>query len=48
MIVGMAVALANSLGIIHLVTGLLCVIPASIVYVLVTLLTQKKEALPVE
>ena len=48
MIVGMAVALANSLGIIHLVTGLLCVIPASIVYVVVTLLTQKKESLTAE
>ena len=42
MVVGMAVALANTLGIIHLVTGLLCVIPASIVYVAVTLLTQPK------
>ena len=35
--------LANSLGIIHLINGLLCVIPASIVYVVVTLLTQPKE-----
>ena len=43
MIVGMAVALANSLGIIKLVTGLLCVIPAAIVYVVVTLITQPKE-----
>lgn len=44
MIVGMAVALANSLKIISLVSGLLCVIPASIVYVIVTLITQPKEA----
>lgn len=43
MIVGMGVALANTLGWIHLVTGLLCVIPASIVYVIVSLCTQKKE-----
>lgn len=44
MIVGMAIALANSLGYIHLVTGLLCVIPAAIVYVVVTLITQPKES----
>lgn len=44
MIVGMGVALANTLGWIHLVTGMLCVIPAAIVYVVVTLLTQPKEA----
>ena len=44
MIVGMGVALANTLGWIHLVTGMLCVIPSAIVYVIVTLLTQPKEA----
>jgi len=43
MVVGMAVALANTLHIINLVTGLLCVIPAAIVYVVVTLVTQPKE-----
>ena len=44
MIVGMGVALLNTLKVISLVNGLLCVIPAAIVYVVVTLLTEKKHA----
>ena len=44
MIVGMGVAFANTIGVIDLINGLVCVIPASIVYVVVTLLTQNKTA----
>ncbi len=44
MIVGMGVALLNTLHVINLVTGMLCVIPAAVTYVIVTLITQPKEA----
>ena len=44
MIVGMGVAFANTIGLIQLINGLVCAIPASIVYIIVTLLTQEKSS----
>lgn len=44
MFTGMLVALLNTLGVIHLINGILACIPAAVVLVVVALCTQKKDA----